>query len=138
MVNDLTIYTDNDVQLHASAEELAAVAGVPLAETYPGYRWRVTPHPHPSKPFIDIQLEHGGNAMVGATIKPYEYPSASMLKKAILKIGGELLEMFMLNRRAFNEEEFVARKKNFAGVIVPVGFDDTRSSKTRSTSIILP
>jgi hypothetical protein len=87
---------------------------------------------------VKLQLESGGNAMVGATVKPAEFPTASMFKKQVLKLGGELLEMFLLNRRGFDEAEFLAREKNFAGVIVPVGFDDTRSSKTRSTSIILP
>lgn len=136
-MSEIIVISDDIRKQETAAQELAEMVGPILATTYPGYRWRVEAYPHPTRPFVDIRLEHGGNCMVGQTIKPAEFPTASMFKKQVLKLGGELLEMFLLNRVAFNETEFVSRKKNFAGIIVPVGFDDTRRTKKTSTSIIL-
>jgi hypothetical protein len=113
---NLIIATDPGFELDARA--LSEPVGQLLASTYPGYRWRVEPHPHPTKPFVDIRLE-AGHAMFGATIKPWQFYSASSYRAKIVEIGGELLERFHLNRRAFDETEFVARKKNFAGIILP-------------------
>ncbi len=117
-MSDIIIATDDDVRLTSAAQSLADVPGQILAQVYPGYRWRVTPYPHPTRPFFDIQLEAGATAF-GATIKPWEHPTASMLRKEIITRGGELLEAFHLNRRAFDEAEFIGRKKNFAGIVVP-------------------
>lgn len=57
--------------------------------------------------------------MFGATVKPWHFYSSSSLRAEVLKRGGELLEAFHLNRRAFDEVEFVSRTKNFAGIILP-------------------
>lgn len=115
----IVVANDSDLRLVNAEQELRDVAGIPLAEVYPGYRWRIEAHPHPQWPFIDIQLEHGGHAMFGATVKPWQFYSASSLRAEVLKVGGELLECFHLNRRAFNEAEFLGRKKTFAGTILP-------------------
>lgn len=115
----MELLVTNDASLAVADEELAQFFGTTLATTYPGYRWRIEPHAHPTSPFVDVRLEHGGNAMFGATIKPREFYSASSLKREIVRRGGELLECFHLNRRAFDEVEFLSREKNFAGIIVP-------------------
>jgi hypothetical protein len=115
---ELVVVSDEGKRLETAAQELADTFGTTLATTYPGYRWRIEPHPHPTKPFVDIRLE-AGHAMFGATVKPWNFYSASSLKAEIIKRGGELLECFHLNRRAFDEAEFVSREKNFAGIILP-------------------
>lgn len=117
-MSELIVASDEDFSSLASAQELADTFGQVLAKTYPGYRWRIEPHPHPTKPFVDIQLE-AGHAMFGATVKTWEFYSASSLKAEIILRGGELLECFHLNRRGFDEAEFVSRKKNFAGIVLP-------------------
>lgn len=112
----------------AAYQELADTVGRALAETYPGYRWHISPYPHPKLPFVVIRLEAGA-AMFGSVVQPWKFYSASSLKKEIIMQGGELLARFNLNRRAFDETEFVSRAKTFAGIILPEGVDDWRQNR---------
>jgi hypothetical protein len=52
------VATDADFKQTLEAKELGDFVGHTLATTYPGYRWRVEPHPHPTKPFVDVRCEH--------------------------------------------------------------------------------
>jgi hypothetical protein len=114
----IQVANDADWKKLTAAEELASLFGTELATTYPGYRWRVEPHPHPLWPFVDVRLE-AGHAGYGITVKPWQFYSSSSLKAEIRRVGGELLERFHLNRRALDEVEFISRPKAFTGLILP-------------------
>lgn len=117
-MSELIVASDAEWKQLTASEELAKLFGGTLATAYPGYRWRIEPHPHPTKPFVDVRLE-AGHAGYGITVKTWQFYSASALKAEILRAGGELLERFHLNRRALDEVEFLARPKAFTGLILP-------------------
>lgn len=116
--NIIQVYNDQDYRETIAAKEIADTVGPLLATTYPGYRWRVEPYPHPTKPFVRVRLE-SANARYGFTVRLWEFYSASSVRAEILREGGEALERFKLNRRAFDEAELRAAKRNAAGVLIP-------------------
>ena len=114
----ITVYNDADFRQTVAGCEMSDLAGTILATTYPGYRWRIEPYPHPTKPFFDVILE-AGHAHCAMTVKPWQFHSASSLKAHIIKIGGEFLERYRLNRRALDETEMLNRKRGPLGLILP-------------------
>lgn len=136
-MTDFTVVSDPDFACDpqfGAKQEMADFAGRTLASAYPGYRWRVEPHPHPTRPFLDIRVEEtasvalldapGGAkrvkyAPVGYTVKLWKHYSASSLKAEILKGGGSVLELFELSRRACDLAQVADRRKaGCAGMIV--------------------
>lgn len=102
------------------------LVGTTLAEVYPGYRWHIEAFPHHSRPFVDVILEDAGfvprqGAHLGFSLVFADCASHSELRARIVRHGGELLELAGLNRRRFNEPEFLGRTKTRAGLIVPQG-----------------
>jgi hypothetical protein len=114
----LVICSDVDFRATIAAKELGDYVGHTLASAYPGYRWRVEPHPHPQKPFVDIRCEHT-NAAYGYTLQAWRYVSATAWKAAIIKAGGEILERNDLNRRSLDVAEFKNHKRDFTGLWTP-------------------
>lgn len=114
----IEVFDDVDFRQTVAGREMSDLAGSLLATTYPGYRWRIEPYPHPTKPFFDIILE-AGHAHCAITVKPWQFYSASSLKAHILKVGGEFLERYHLNRRAHDEAEMLNRKRGPCGLILP-------------------
>lgn len=133
-MSDIIVATDADARMTVSAKEIAETIGPILALTYPGYRWRVEPHPHPTKPFVAIRLEHATacevrvdkygevrrrHAPLAQIIKTWQFYSASSLKAEVIRCGGELLEAFKMNRRAFDPAEFLTLPRDrVSGLLV--------------------
>lgn len=118
MDNVIRVYNDADLRETTAGKEMCDFAGNLLANNYPGYRWRIEPHPHPTKPFFDIILE-AGHAHCAITVKPWLFYSISSLKAHILEKGGEFLERYHLNRRSLDEAEMLNRKRGPLGIILP-------------------
>lgn len=118
MESAIHVYSDHDLRQTVAGQEMSDFAGQLLATTYPGYRWRIEAHPHPTKPFFDIVLE-AGSAHCAITVQPWKFYSASSLKAHILEKGGEFLERYHLNRRSHDEAEMLNRKRGRFGLILP-------------------
>lgn len=116
--SEIVVSTDADFRDYMGAREMADFYGRILAAEYPGYRWYVEPHPHPTHPFVDIRLEGGGGPL-GFTICPKKHFSYTELRKFTIMQGGECLERHLLNRRRLDEAEFLSRPKTFAGLFLP-------------------
>ncbi len=114
----IEVCTDEDFKATVAAREMCDLAGNALATAYPGYRWRIEPHPHPTRPFLDIILE-AGDARCAIAVRTWEFYSASSLKAHIVDAGGELLERYGLNRRAMDEAEMLGRKRGPLGLVLP-------------------
>jgi hypothetical protein len=117
-MGELVVVSDSDWKAHGAKQEMADFYGRLLAETYPGYRWRVEPHPHPTHPFVDIRVEAGGGAL-GFTVCPRNHFSYTDIRNYVIMQAGETLERHLLNRRRFNEREFLERPKTFGGFVLP-------------------
>lgn len=119
-MSDIVVANDTDFRQLVADRELADYVGLTLITAYPGYRWRVEPHAHPTKPFVDVRCEHAASREnYGFTLQPWRFYSASAWKAAILKAGGEILERFHLNRRALDPVEFLTAPRTFTGLMRP-------------------
>lgn len=114
----IVVANDDDLQITLHGKEMADWFGNLLATKYPGYRWRIEPHPHPTHPFVDIRCEAGAGAL-GFTVCPKNHFSYTELKHYTIMQAGEHLERLELNRRRMDEVEFIGRAKTFAGLFLP-------------------
>lgn len=114
----IQVIDDADFRDEMRAKEISDATGVALAQTYPGYRWRVEPRPRHGIVVIRCEMT---DASHGYVLKLRNWYSASQWKADVLKAAGEILERSQLNRRAFDESEFRNVKRNFAGRI-PIAF----------------
>lgn len=108
----IQVIDDHDFRDEMRAKEISDATGLVLAQTYPGYRWRVEPQPRHG--IVTIRCEMS-DASYGYVLKLRNWYSASQWKADVLSAAGEILERTNLNRRAFDESEFRAAGRNFAG-----------------------
>jgi hypothetical protein len=86
----------------ASMEVVCKKAALLLSRVYPNHWWMVG-----SAPGGVLCIKHGaGDSRFGFTIDCPNMPSSSMLEKAIVMAGGELLERMGLPRGAWNGDGF--------------------------------
>jgi hypothetical protein len=115
-MSDIIVATDHDFRHEIAAKEVSDYIGPLLANTYPGYRWRV--EPDAKNGIVDIRCEHT-NCKFGYTLIPSRYFSETQWRAAIIKAGGEILERFNMSRRGFDAVDFLTRERDFAGLIHP-------------------
>jgi hypothetical protein len=113
-VSDIIVIDDVGLRQTLKEKEVCDYVGPLLASRYPGYRWRV----ETAGGVVNIRCEHT-NARYGYTLIPERYFSETQWRAAIIRAGGEILERFNMSRRAFDVANFLARPRNFAGLITP-------------------
>jgi hypothetical protein len=108
----IAVVSDTEFRNEMRAKEISDSIGPVLAQTYPGYRWRV--EPNAKNGIVDIRCEMT-DCRYGFRLKLANWFSATQWRALVIKAGGEILERSQLNRRSFNEPEFLQRPRNFAG-----------------------
>jgi hypothetical protein len=108
----IAVVSDAEFRDEMRAKEISDSVGPVLATAYPGYRWRVEPHGN----FVDIRCEMT-NCRYGFRLLLRNWFSATQWKALVIKSAGEILERSHLSRRAFDEPQFRALPRNFAGHI---------------------
>ena len=110
----ITVVSDTEFRDEMRAKEISDSIGPILAQTYPGYRWRV--EPKPKNGIVDIRCEMT-DCRYGFRLKLSNWFSATQWRLLVIKAGGEILERSQLSRRVFNETDFLQRPRTFAGHI---------------------
>jgi hypothetical protein len=108
----IQVVSDEEFRDELRAKELSDSVGLTLAQTYPGYRWRVEPHPRQG--IVNIRCEMT-DASYGYVLKLRNWYSATQWRESVIRAGGEILERFSMSRRGFDESAFRAAARNFAG-----------------------
>ena len=115
MTDTICVVSDVDFRSDMHMHSIAETVGPILAQTYPGYRWRV--EPNVAGGIVDVRCEMT-DARYGFTLIPEHYFSETQWRAAIIKAGGEILERAAMSRRKFNEVDWLTRPRDFAGRIV--------------------
>ena len=96
------------------AKEISDTVGPLLAQTYPGYRWRV--EPNAKNGIVDIRCEMT-DCRYGFRLKLSNWYSATQWRLLVLNAAGEILERSRMSRRGFDEAAFRQLPRDFAGRI---------------------